>query len=336
MTTAEYFRPIPSDTGTFRLSGGWVRFSQAERLARGRAPRVIAAHEIPPSVLSALTAPRADLLGLPMDRAQIMGIVNTTPDSFSDGGRHDGPEAAVRHARNLAAAGAAILDIGGESTRPGATEVPEDDEIARVVPVISALSGVAAISVDTRKSRVAQAALAAGAGLVNDVSGFDFDPDMATTVAASGAPVCLMHAQGLPETMQDDPRYDDVLLDVYDALAARIARAQAAGIARDRIVIDPGIGFGKTQAHNLAILRRISLFHALGCPILLGVSRKRFIGTLGGEDTGADAADGRAPGTLALTLAAVAQGVQIHRVHDVRDISQGLRLWRAVTHEDKI
>ena len=161
---------------------------------------------------------------------------------------------------------------------------------------------------------------------VNDVSGFDFDPALPGLVAETGVPVCLMHAQGLPETMQDDPRYGDVLLDVYDALAARIDRAVQAGIRRDRIVIDPGIGFGKTEAHNLAILRRMSLFHALGCPILLGVSRKRFIGTIGGAEVAAD----RGPGTLALTIEALSQGIQIHRVHDVAMMRQGLRLWSAL------
>ncbi len=167
----------------------------------------------------------------------------------------------------------------------------------------------------------------AGAGLVNDVSGFDFDADLARVVAEAGVPVCLMHAQGLPATMQDDPRYGDVLLDVYDALAARVARAEAAGIPRARILVDPGIGFGKTLDHNLAILARIGLFHGLGCAILLGVSRKRFIGQVAGQ------ADARArmPGTVAVTLASVGQGVQMHRVHDVAATVQALALWRAVT-----
>ena len=209
--------------------------------------------------------------------------------------------------------------------------MPEAEEIARVVPVIAGLRGLAAISVDTRKAGVARAAIAAGAGLVNDVSGFDFDPGLAQVVAESGLPVCLMHAQGIPETMQDDPSYGDVLLDVYDALAARIARAEAAGIPRARIVIDPGIGFGKTQAHNLAILRRISVYHGLGCAVLLGVSRKGFIGAIGGAARAAD----RAAGTLAVTLAGVAQGIQIHRVHDAEETRQGLALWRAVTGGDK-
>ena len=326
MSTGRYYRPIPqSHGGRWRLAGGWARFDAFELLERGRPPRIVS--DAPDEVIAALTAPRADLAGLALDRPRIMGIVNATPDSFSDGGRYDPAAQAAR----LVADGADILDIGGESTRPGATEVPADEEIARLAPAIAAARGLAPVSVDTRKARVARAAIAAGAAIVNDVSGFDFDPDMARVVADAGRPVCLMHAQGVPATMQDDPHYGDVLLDVYDALRARIDRALSAGIAAEDIVIDPGIGFGKTQAHNLAILRRISLFHGLGCPILLGVSRKRFIGAIGG---GADPAD-RAPGTLAVTVAAVAQGVQIHRVHDVAEHAQGLRLIAALNQEQE-
>ncbi|MDO5646703.1 dihydropteroate synthase [Paracoccus sp. (in: a-proteobacteria)] len=315
----DYFRPIPSEQGRWQLAGGWVRFDRLEHLRRGKAPVIV--DHAPDAVMAALTTPRAPVLGLSMDRPRLMGIVNATPDSFSDGGRYD----PATQARRLLADGADVLDIGGESTRPGAAEVPADDEIARITPAITALRD-APVSVDTRKASVAQAAIRAGAGMVNDVSGFDFDPDMAATVAAAGVPVCLMHAQGIPATMQDNPHYDDVLLDVYDALSARVARAVAAGIPRDRIVIDPGIGFGKTQAHNIAILRRLSLFHALGCSILLGVSRKRFIGAIGEADEPGD----RVPGTLAVTLAAVAQGVHIHRVHDIIDHSQALKLWAAL------
>lgn len=327
MATEAYFRPIPDATGgRWRIAGGWVGFSQLELLARGASPRVV--DDAPPEVLAALTADRPPVLGLSMQTPQIMGIVNVTPDSFSDGGRWTA-DGGIRQGRDLAAAGADILDIGGESTRPGAAEVSVADELARVIPAITALSGQTAVSIDTRKAAVARAAVQAGARLVNDVSGFDFDPDMATTVAQSGAAVCLMHAQGLPETMQDDPRYDDVLLDVYDALAARIARAVKAGIPKSRIVVDPGIGFGKTQAHNLAILRRISIYHGLGVPVLLGASRKRFIGAI----AGADVADTRDPGSLAVTLSAVQQGIQIHRVHDVAGTRQGLALWRAINEE---
>lgn len=324
MSDAEYFRPVPDLAGgRWRLAGGWVRFSSFERLARGAAPRIV--HDAPDDVIEALTAPRPPVLGLSMDAPRIMGIVNVTPDSFSDGGRWNA-DGGIAHGRELVAHGAHILDIGGESTRPGSAAVPVPDEIARIRPAVVALSGETAVSIDTRKADVARAGLAAGGGMVNDVSGLDFDPGMAAAVAETGAAICLMHAKGLPENMQDDPRYGDVLLDVYDALAERIARAEAAGIARDRIVIDPGIGFGKTLEHNLAILRRISLYHALGVPVLLGASRKRFIGTIGG----AGEAVRRDPGTLAVTLAAVQQGIQIHRVHDVAGTRQGLAMWQAI------
>ena len=320
----QYFRPIPDlSGGRWRLAGGWTGFSSFELLERGTAARVV--QDAPLEVIGALTAPRPPVLGLSMDAPRIMGIVNVTPDSFSDGGRWN-EDGGIAHGRALIAEGAHILDIGGESTRPGAAAVPVPEEIARTRPAIGALSREAAVSVDTRKAEVARAAVAAGAGLVNDVSGFDFDPGMAAAAAETGAAVCLMHARGLPENMQDDPRYGDVLLDVYDALAERIARAEAAGVPRDRIVIDPGIGFGKTLEHNLAILRRISLYHGLGVPVLLGASRKRFVGTLGGTETAAQ----RDPGSLAVTLAAVQQGIQIHRVHDVAGTRQGLALWQAI------
>lgn len=320
-----YYRPLPAPHGRHSLAGGWIRFSEIEVLERGRRPRI--SSDIPDEVLATLTAPRPDVAGLSMDRPRVMGIVNATPDSFSDGGRYEPVEQGMR----LIAEAADMLDIGGESTRPGALAVQVPEEIARIRAPIRALSSRAPVSVDTRKAAVAQAALEAGAAMVNDVSGLDFDPALAGVVERSGVPICLMHAQGLPATMQDDPRYGDVLLDVYDALAARIGRAEAAGIPRRRIVVDPGIGFGKTQAHNLAILRRISLYHGLGCAILLGVSRKRFIGAIGGADEPQD----RGPGTLAVTLAAVAQGAQIHRVHDAGGLAQALRLWQAVANNER-
>ena len=311
----QYFRPIPDlSGGRWRLAGGWTGFSSFELLERGTAARVF--QDAPPEVIGALTAPRPPVLGLSMDAPRIMGIVNVTPDSFSDGGRWN-EDGGIAHGRALIAEGAHILDIGGESTRPGAAAVPVPEEIARTRPAIGALSREAAVSVDTRKAEVACAAVAAGAGLVNDVSGFDFDPGMPAAVAETGAAVCLMHARGLPENMQDDPRYGDVLLDVYDALAERIARAEAAGVPRDRIVIDPGIGFGKTGDHNLAILRRISLFHALGVPVLLGVSRKRFIGHLLGNGTEPRPADQRDIATAAISALSADRGAWAVRVHDV-------------------
>ena len=329
----EYFRPIamtdPARPKTaMMLAGGWCWFDRVEVLSRAAPSRVIAAAEVPAAVLHRLCTPRAPFAGLTLDRPRLMGILNVTPDSFSDGGRFLGAEAAVAQARAMAL-GAEIIDVGGESTRPGAVEVPVDEEIARTVPVIAALheGGLAApISIDTRKAPVAAAALEAGASIVNDVSAFDFDPRLGPLVAKAAAPVVLMHAQGVPASMQDDPRYGDVLLDVYDALAARLARAEALGIDRAQIVLDPGIGFGKTLEHNLALLRGLSLFHGLGCALLLGTSRKRFIGSIGRAAEPQD----RAPGSIATALAGVAQGVQIVRVHDVAETRQALRLWQAL------
>ena len=327
----EYHRPVamtdparPPDA--LPLAGGWCWFNQVEVLTRGGA-RLLPAHHLPSEVLDRLTAPRR-FGGLSFDQPRIMGILNVTPDSFSDGGLFLRPEAAVMQAR-LMAAGADIIDIGGESTRPGAAEVAADEEQARTAPVIAALRAGGLdlpLSIDTRKADVAAAALAAGAAWVNDVTALRFDPAMAGVVAKAGCPVILMHSVATPATMQDEPFYDDVLLDVYDALAERVRDAEAAGIARDRIAIDPGIGFGKTLVHNLTLLARLSLFHDLGLPVLLGASRKRFIGTIGAE---AEAAR-RMPGSLAVALGGVAQGVQMIRVHDVAETRQALSLWQAV------
>jgi dihydropteroate synthase len=329
----EYYRPISSvdpsrPAGALPLAGGWCWFSEVEVLRRDAAPEVVPVSALPGEVRDRLSAPRAAFGGLRMDRPQVMGILNVTPDSFSDGGKFLAPDAALAQARAMAEA-ADVLDIGGESTRPGAAEVAVDEEVARTAPVIAALraGGLGCpISIDTRKAAVALAALAAGAGIVNDVAAMGFDPDMASVVAGADAPVILMHSVGTPATMQDDPRYEDVLLDVYDFLKARIAVACAAGISRGRIMVDPGIGFGKTAAHNLTLVRRLTLFHDLGVPVLLGVSRKRFIGTIGREQV----AERRVPGSLAVALAGVAQGAQVLRVHDVAETRQALRLWQAV------
>ncbi|SEM96078.1 Dihydropteroate synthase [Gemmobacter aquatilis] len=333
-----YYRPIPmSDAArpaeALPLAGGWLWFDRVEVLERERPALLIPAADLPAEARSALSAPRAPLAGLGMAAPRLMGILNVTPDSFSDGGQFLAPEAAVAQGRMMVGAGAEIIDVGGESTRPGAAEVPVADEIARTAPVIAALreGGIdSVISIDTRKGAVAQAALAAGADLVNDVAAFTHDPDLKRVAAAAGAPVCIMHAQGTPDTMQLAPQYDDVLLDVYDFLAAKLAEAEAAGIPRARVMVDPGIGFGKTLDHNLTLIRGLSLFHGLGCPILLGVSRKKFIGTIGGE---ADAAR-RAPGSVAVALAGVAQGAQVLRVHDVWETRQALALWRSVTERN--
>jgi dihydropteroate synthase len=258
-----------------------------------------------------------------------MGVLNVTPDSFSDGGEHNTPDRAVERAATMVKEGAQIIDIGGESTRPGADLVEIEQELDRTIPIIGALceSGVrAAVSIDTRKAAVAKAALAAGAQMFNDVSAFSFDPDSLPLAVAEQPFVCLMHAQGAPKTMQDNPEYRDVTLDVYDYLKERVQTCVDAGLARDRIVIDPGIGFGKTTEHNLQLLRDLSIFHGLGCPILLGVSRKRFIGVIGSAQEPAQ----RAPGSIAVALEGLRQGVQITRVHDVWQTKQAFALWQAM------
>jgi dihydropteroate synthase len=263
-----------------------------------------------------------------LDQPQVVGILNVTPDSFSDGGRFLGPEEAVDAGFAMASAGAAIVDVGGESTRPGAKPVWEGDEIERVVPVVEQLarSGTA-VSVDTRKAAVMEAALAAGAAMVNDVSALTFDERAAGLVARAGAPVVLMHHQGAPETMQEAPHYDrPVAFAVYDWLEARIEAAEAAGIARERIIVDPGIGFGKAVRHNLQIFNSLALLHGLGCPVMFGASRKRTIGALSCEAP----PEGRLAGSLALALKGAEQGAQLLRVHDVPETVQALRVWRGL------
>jgi dihydropteroate synthase len=262
-------------------------------------------------------------------RTLVMGIVNVTPDSFSDGGMLSTTEEAVAHGVQLAADGADILDIGGESTRPGADAVPLDQELARVVPVVTGLAEAApthvALSVDTRRPDVARAALDAGASIVNDVTA-GRDPAMFDAVRAAGAGLVLMHMLGDPATMQDDPRYDDVVADVRDFLAARIGAAVAAGVPRDHVCVDPGLGFGKTLEHNLALLRAIAAFEQLRTPVLVGASRKRFIGELTGVEDPIDRVEGTA-GTVAWCAA---NGVDVVRVHDVLAMARVVRVVDAI------
>jgi dihydropteroate synthase len=277
--------------------------------------------------LEAITAPRARLAGLALDRPRIMGIVNVTPDSFSDGGLHASTQAAIAHGLKLAEEGADILDIGGESTRPGADYVPAEHELARVIPVIEGLRARTdvLISVDTRKAGVMLQGAAAGADILNDVSALTHDPDSMRVAAETGLPVILMHAQGDPRTMNDNPQYSDVVLDVFDYLEARIAACEAAGIARAKIVADPGLGFGKHLHHNVAVMAGLSLYHALGVPVLLGASRKKLIDHISDVPNPRD----RVPGSIAAALAGAAQGMQIIRVHDVAATRQALNVWRA-------
>lgn len=328
-----YYRPLVQQ-GAARpdsavpLAETQLWFSDVEVLSRDTPACVIPVRDVPADWLTRLCSARRPLAGLDLSQPQIMGILNTTPDSFSDGGRHNSVETAQAAAADMTRAGASILDIGGESTRPGAAFVPAEEEIARTAPIIEAIRAHSevVISVDTRKATVAQAALQAGASLVNDVSGFTFDAELAPTCAAAHVPVCVMHAQGDPATMQDEPAYENVLLDVYDFLEQQIQMLECHGMSRSDILVDPGIGFGKTLTHNLTLLQNLSLFHGLGAPILLGVSRKGFIGKLGQEPR----ADHRAPGSIAVGLAGLSQGVQVLRVHDVAETMQAVRLWQAV------
>lgn len=256
-----------------------------------------------------------------------MGIINVTPDSFSDGGRFFDPAKAIAHGKRLMAEGAHILDIGGESTRPGSAPVPLEEEIARVVPVIKGLAGEGAlISIDTRNAATMRAAIEAGAGMVNDVTALTHDPDSLSVVAESGVYVCLMHMQGDPETMQNRPTYDDVVAEVRDYLQARVAACEETGVNRSRIVIDPGIGFGKALDHNINLLKNMDKFTDLGGGVLLGASRKRFIDHI---CPGA-LPDERLPGSLAAVLAAWGQGVRAFRVHDVAETAQALAVFRKI------
>jgi dihydropteroate synthase len=334
--------PFGHDGKVAQLAGGLCWFSAVELLSV-EGNRRVAAELVPVEGLElrldgpaqaqwqALTAKRPPLqLGertVRLDQPQVMAVLNVTPDSFSDGGRFADPGAAADAGADMAAQGAAIIDVGGESTRPGASPVWGGDEVERTVPVIEQLArGGAAVSIDTRKAEVMTAALGAGARLVNDVSALTFDPRAAEVVAAAAVPVVLVHHQGDPETMQESPRYDDVLVEIYQWLEERIAAAETAGIARSNILVDPGFGFGKTVAHNLELMNGLALLHSLGCPIVLGASRKRTIGALSGEAP----ADQRLGGSIAFALKAVEQGVQIVRAHDVVDTVQALKVWRGL------
>jgi len=249
-----------------------------------------------------------------------MGVVNVTPDSFSDGGEFLDPQAAIAHGRRLDSDGAHILDIGGESTRPGAGPVDADEELGRVMPVIEGLAGAnARISIDTTKVEVARRAVEAGASVVNDVSAFRFDPALAELVAEAGTDCCLMHMLGEPRTMQDDPRYDDVVADVKAFLEERMAFAVAAGVPEERIWLDPGIGFGKTLEHNIELLRRLDEIVAIGRPVVVGTSRKSFLGKLTGRGE-----KERLPGTIATNVIALERGARIFRVHDVAEAADAL------------
>ena len=324
------------------LAGGPIAFSAGEIL-EGHAPqarrRTVSYPDLAGSaepelrgLVGRVETPRTMPFGWASRCPMIMGIVNVTPDSFSDGGAFADAGEAIARGQSLLAAGADILDVGGESTRPGAEPVDCDAEVARAMPVVEELAASGArVSIDTRKAGIMQRAADAGAGLINDISALSYDDRSVDVAAASGLPVVLMHAGGDPATMQNDPRYDDVVGEIYDYLESRIRVCETVGIDRNRLIADPGIGFGKTVEHNLDLLRRLGVFHGLGVPLLVGVSRKGFIGAVSGEKD----ARKRIPGSIAGALAAVAQGAQLLRVHDVAETAQAIAVWRRL-HEGDI
>ena len=331
---SEYFRPIirsereiPSNAQIMRGTAFW--FTHAVKLSRNSESEIVLAKKIPNHILDKITKRRPKICRISFDTPTIMGILNVTPDSFSDGGKYSTLNAATEHCMSMVSAGADIIDIGGESTRPGAAELDVAQEISRVIPLLDKVAKEiqVPISIDTRKSEVAELAISSGAVIVNDVSGLTFDSKMAEYCINQNLPVCIMHSQGIPETMQNAPKYKNVCLDVYDFLNEQIEKMIDSGMQRSNIIVDPGIGFGKTLTHNFDLLKGISLFHGLGVPILIGVSRKKFIMTVAGLKENED----RVSGSIALALFARSQGVQIFRVHDVKETVQAMKLWHSMS-----
>jgi dihydropteroate synthase len=321
------------------LAGGPLVFTLCDIVAEGRhtvlpieAAKAWAEREGHASDLAAalirLNAPRKPFAGLGLDRPRIMGVVNVTPDSFSDGGDFADAKTAIAQGLALREAGADILDIGGESTRPRSDPVPVEEELRRVIPVVKALARAGAlVSIDTRRALVMKEAIAAGARIVNDVTALTGDPDSLATVAGAKVDVVLMHMQGEPKSMQENPVYADAPRDIRDYFVDRLAACAMAGIASERIAVDPGIGFGKNDRHNIELIRDLGVFHDLGVAVLLGVSRKSFIGRLSRKEP----AKQRVPGSLAGGLAGLDRGAQILRVHDVDETRQALAIWQALT-----
>ena len=330
-----WLRPVTVPSGEHGLAGGWARFTEMDVVQRhadggysicrmGLDDLLQAADDrnLASAVMDRLLAPRDPFAGLSMTAPRLMGILNVTPDSFSDGGRHNAPARAIAAARAIQDAGAAIIDIGGESTRPGAAPVTRNQELARVLPVLAGLRDSGAVlSIDTRHAEVMRRAVAGGAGIINDVGALRGDGAV-DAAAAAGVPVVMMHMQGTPETMQANPQYGFAPVEILEFLEARIQAAEAAGIPRALMAIDPGYGFGKTVTHNLQLINWTAMLHMLGVPILIGASRKSSIAKISaGED-----ADQRLPGSLALAMAALRQGAQMLRVHDVGETMQAVKV----------
>ncbi|MDE0780294.1 MAG: dihydropteroate synthase [Alphaproteobacteria bacterium] len=326
--------------GGFALAGGPIAFTHgrigddiltAGEMRNWAIKSSTSGDASPARRIEALTSPRADFAELALSGAgsgpRIMGVCNVTLDSFSDGGDHDAPDAAIAFAHELITAGADMIDVGGESTRPGADPISHEAELARVLPVVEALAGAGVcVSIDTRHATVMREAIAVGATIVNDVMALT-GPGALEAVAQSHASIVLMHMQGMPQTMQDFPAYQDVTADVFAWLTTRVWACVEAGISMDRIAIDPGFGFGKTIDHNVRLLAQLGVFHGLGCAVAVGLSRKSFIGALTGEDDPAS----RVAGSVAAALVAVGQGAQIVRVHDVAETRAAFTIWQAQT-----
>ena len=330
----KYYRPIitkssKSFAGVHKLADGWAFFEDVEVIQRDGKSKIVKAEKIPKKILRNLTSKRPDLLKLSFSKPHVMGILNVTPDSFSDGGRFNELESAFDEFLRMTKFGAAIIDIGGESTRPGAEAITVNEENSRILPVIEKVrnSGVnVPISVDTRKSEVWIAAKRLGVDLLNDISSLSYDKEMRTLIVRQNVPICVMHSKGEPKNMNSEATYKNVLLDVYDFLESVVEDCVNMGIPKKNIIVDPGIGFAKTLQHNLTLLRGLSIFHCLGCPILIGASRKRFIKTIGVEDDPLKLS----AGSIAVALDAIGQGVQILRVHDVFETVQAVRLWESI------
>jgi dihydropteroate synthase len=322
----------PAGAGAARLGGGRLGFRMVEIIERASSKRCLVsaaeAAQAAPKIYRNLVRARPVVAGLDLGQTHLMGILNVTPDSFSDGAKWIEPETAAAHGRAMSRAGASLLDIGGESTRPGSTGTSCEEQLERILPVIRSLAHEATpVSVDTRDATVMRQSIQAGAALINDVSGLRHDPVAPDTVAELAVPVILMHMRGTPEDMSSRADYDDVILDVYDELLALTEAAHAAGIEQDSIIVDPGIGFAKHPKHSIAVLRDLPLLHGLGYPLLVGASRKGFIGTLA---AGKPAAEDRLAGSLMAMTWALNGGAQLLRVHDVAESRQALDLWQAL------
>ena len=333
MNMTSYFRPIvrigsPRSKNSIFLAETNYWVSEAEEIKFGKKTKLVSINDVPDWWKKRWLKKRSDILGMEFGFPKLMGILNVTPDSFSDGGNHVELDAALNQAKFMEQNGVDIIDIGGESTRPGALTVPILEEIKRIEPVINGISSRSKIpiSVDTRKSDVASAARKAGASMVNDVSGFTFDTNLLSFCSKYKLPVCVMHMKGSPENMQNNPKYKNILIDVFDFLENQIGVLVQAGISRDHIIADVGIGFGKNKGHNLTLIKNISLFHGLGVPLLLGVSRKSIISNVARVEKMSD----RVHGSISLAISALGQGVQLFRVHDVAETKQAFDLWVAV------